>query len=391
VPASALDDAAVPEASAGAGGRRDRGHRAGELTGWVLLAWLVASYVARFEEPDLHVFLRAGAAVWHGASPYPPLGSPAAHSTSTYYYPYVTAWVFGPLAALPDAVAVALFTAVSVLAVVWSCRLAGRTGLTDAALVLLAATTLVGFQDGTINGLLLAGMMACWRLRDNPRGAGIAMAALVVAKLFLAPLVIWLLLTRRYRAAAWAGGLSAGLIGSGWLIDRLGPVGYVRLLHGFSGSVAHRTYSLTAAYQRMGAAATLATVAAAATALAVVGAAWWAAWRGHDERLLYTAGVAVALLATPVVWAHYLLLATAPLLLLDGTTVLLAGYFVLSWFIVTPPNSTGPRSLLGPHGLDLDPAVYRTMPLVLTQAGLAAMVGVAWRRTRPRTAAPAPA
>ena len=46
-----------------------------------------------------------------------------------------------------------------------------------------------------------------WRYRDKARVAGLALGVAVAAKLFVWPLVVWLLLTRRFRAAAWAVGV----------------------------------------------------------------------------------------------------------------------------------------------------------------------------------------
>ena len=54
--------------------------------------------------------------------------------------------------------------------------------------------------------LLLLPLALAWRYRDRRWIAGIAVGAAVAAKLFVWPLVVWLLLTRRFRAAAWASG-----------------------------------------------------------------------------------------------------------------------------------------------------------------------------------------
>src|SRR5581483_4488839 len=56
--------------------------------------------------------------------------------------------------------------------------------------------------NGAISALLVLGAAALWRYRDRALAAGSILAALVAAKLFLWPLGIWLLATRRIRATA---------------------------------------------------------------------------------------------------------------------------------------------------------------------------------------------
>ena len=58
--------------------------------------------------------------------------------------------------------------------------------------------------------LLMLPVAVAWRYRDRARIAGIALGVAVAAKLFVWPLVVWLLLTRRFAAAVWAVGLRRG-------------------------------------------------------------------------------------------------------------------------------------------------------------------------------------
>ncbi len=61
--------------------------------------------------------------------------------------------------------------------------------------------------------------------RERPAGgaraAGVAVGAAVAAKLFVRPLVVWLLLTRRLAAAAWASVSAVALALGAWAADRL--------------------------------------------------------------------------------------------------------------------------------------------------------------------------
>jgi len=74
-----------------------------------------------------------------------------------------------------------------------------------AALVLLASCTLTGLQVGSLNPLLFVGLALCRRLRARPRAAAGVAALLVVAKLFLFPVLVGLLLARRRTGLVAAG------------------------------------------------------------------------------------------------------------------------------------------------------------------------------------------
>ena len=74
-----------------------------------------------------------------------------------------------------------------------------------AALVLLASCTLTGLQVGSLNPLLFVGLALFRRLRARPRAAAGVAALLVVAKLFLFPVLVGLLLARRRTGLVAAG------------------------------------------------------------------------------------------------------------------------------------------------------------------------------------------
>ena len=63
-----------------------------------------------------------------------------------------------------------------------------------------------GSSSGTSRCCSSLPLALAWRYRERARVAGLAVGVAVAAKLFVAPLVVWLLLTRRFRAAAWAVG-----------------------------------------------------------------------------------------------------------------------------------------------------------------------------------------
>ncbi|MCM3887482.1 glycosyltransferase family 87 protein [Frankia sp. R82] len=366
------------------------------LAGLILLIWL--GMISRIGHFDVDVFLRAGAAVRAGHTPYPEPGTAAVSSGSAFVYPYLTVWPFVPLSALSHAAD--LFVAASVLAVLAGTRVSGvrLSGVRDLrihALVLAASTTVIGLQMGTLNALLFAGLALAWRTRDHPLACGTVVALAIYSKVFLAPVLVWLVLARRWRAAGVAGVVLATLVGVSALTSPLDLTDYFALLDQLGRAEAQAGISLTGLLNGVGLATTTAATLARGAALAVLAGCWWAARRGHDERLAYTGGVVAALLASPVVWCHYLLLLVAPLLALSGPAGAppprhrgardrrpvapgpIALFATGSWLLVTPHRTTG---------ADLVVAALLGAPLVLScllRPGPGGTFGAGLRPMRP--------
>ena len=82
-------------------------------------------------------------------------------------------------------------------------------GVRDWRCYVIALTSPVvvhGLYYGNLTIVMVLLVALAWRYRERARIAGLALGAAVAAKLFVWPLVVWLLLTRRFRAAAWAIG-----------------------------------------------------------------------------------------------------------------------------------------------------------------------------------------
>jgi alpha-1,2-mannosyltransferase len=266
---------------------------------------------------DFATFWRSGREILHGRSPYTlSANSFPAHPYPTFapfVYPPLTAALMAPLSVLPYHVALVVFTLFATASVVLALRLLRVADWRCYGAALASAPFFGGSGLGAISALLLLGVAAAWRYRDRALTAGAAVAFVVTAKLFLWPVWLWLVHTRRYRAAAVAAAASVAGVGAAWAaIGFAGLRGYTALLSHLTTLVGPESYSPYALARSLGAgdrasqlgAYTLAVVAIVAAARFIT-----------DERALLAAALAVSFVATPILWPHYLLLLFVPIAL----------------------------------------------------------------------------
>jgi hypothetical protein len=344
------------------------------LAALVVLIWAV--YLRPVAPFDVEVFLRAGSAVGAGGDPYPPPGTQQVYSGFAFVYPYLVAVPFVPLAALGGWGA-GVFVAASLAALFAGAHLAGARRPRTFALVLAASFTITGLQMGTLNAMLFLGLAAAWRFRDSPVAAGAATALIVYGKLFLAPVLLFLPLTRRWAAGGVAAGALAVLFGVGEAVSPVGMPAYAQMLSALAREEAPDGLSLTGLGMNVGLGLSLSAWLARAVAACLVAACWHRSRRSGDERLLFAGLVAAALVASPIVWSHYLVLLVVPLLIISDPDDVrrgegrrepdrsrggpdaavpapparaglpaLAAFTVGSWFVVTPHRSA-PADLAG--------------------------------------------
>ena len=229
-------------------------------------------------------------------------------------YPPVFILASIPLALLPATAASWLWMCVLVLAVVGSMWI---VGVRDWRCLVLAVTSPVvvhGLWYGNLTVLLLLPLALAWRYRDTARLVGLAVGAAVAAKLFVWPLVVWLLLTRRFRAAAWAVGSAALLVLGAWaLIGFEGFRDYPRLLRVVQDVYAVRSVSLSSVAAALGASVDVAVAISAIAGMVCIGSAAWLV-RGRDgDRRAFCVLVAACVLASPIVWPNYAALLYLPI------------------------------------------------------------------------------
>jgi alpha-1,2-mannosyltransferase len=323
---------------------------------------------------DLDVFLRAGYAAVHGQQVYPNPGSPAVYSGSSFVYPYFAVWPFAALAGLSSGFSTMLFFFLCVCAVLVTCLVGARGDAWPAILTLCSAFTITGLQLGALSPLLFVGAVLLWRLRERPLAFALLAAPVIACKLFLAPLLLWPLLARRYRAFAYASAASLALLALSFALGPIGPAPYLKLLSQLGAHEASSGFGLVGALIGAHLSPAEAEAMAAVVALVVCVAAHVHFRHTHDERVSFCAGIVVSLVLTPVLWSHYLILLSAMLLVLGARRRWFVALVLMSWAI-SPP-----------HGVYLE----RDAIAWVGASGAWAAVGVtlllacaaAWRRAR---------
>jgi hypothetical protein len=273
---------------------------------------------------DFLSFWQAGRTVLHGHSPYPLLDAlPAVADRLTFepfVYPAPAAYWMVPLAILPFAVAKTLFLVLNLGSVILALRLLNVRDWRCYAAAFVSVPVVSSTALGTFSPLLLLGAAAAWRYRAHAVRLGLIVAVMVVAKLFLWPLWLWLVYTRRFAAAALSAGVGITVtLAAWWGLGFAGLAEYPRLLSRLTGLVGTNSYSAYALLHATGLPGSDAQrlLFATGAVLAVV-----AAWRfravRRDERTFISA-LGLALLLTPILWPHYLVLLFVPIAALRRT------------------------------------------------------------------------
>jgi hypothetical protein len=198
-------------------------------------------------------------------------------------------------------------------------------------LALLTAPVLDTVSLGALSSAMLVGVAAAWRYRDRRYVAGLVTGLTAVAKLFAWPLLVWLVATR-FRTAFVAVVFAVVSLVGGWAaIGFAGLSGYPHLLRVLSRVEAVESYSLVGVLRLSGGPAIALT---SVLAIGVVAAVVLTARGTGGDRRSFAVAVVGALLATPVLWLHYLVLLFVPLAL--ARPRLSAIWFAPLAFWVTP-------------------------------------------------------
>ena len=255
-------------------------------------------------------------AIREGRSPYPAAVASEVEVGNPALYPPFLMLLVTPLTVLPWSLGATLWTALLVGAVVGTLYALDVRDLRCYAIALLSLPVVTGVLWGNAGVLLLAAVALAWRWREQWLRTGVLVGLAIAAKLFLWPLLPWLLGTRRYRAAGAALGAAAvGILVPWAAIGFDGFTAYPDLLRVAEDFYAVHGYSVATMAGALGAATELATSLALALGALLALGVFLVARRGHDD-VAVSLAVVVAILASPIVWEYYYVLLFVPLAIL---------------------------------------------------------------------------
>lgn len=273
---------------------------------------------------DLHVYRMGGAAVLHGRDLYQ-----LRFAWLSFTYPPFAAVVFTALAAVPWGVAAAVLTGASAVALPVALYMAlrlPRPRREPAALVwplaLAAAVVAIWLEPvrtalgyGQVDILVALAVLYDLTRPDTSRHKGAAIGLAAGLKLTPAIFVVYLLITRRYRAAATATAVFAGTVAVGFAVLPASSVWYWAGRFANPGRVSQiqdpENQSLLGALARTMHTADVLPVGlplAAVVAVAGLALAAAAARRG-DEALGFSLCAITGLLVSPISWTHHWVIA----------------------------------------------------------------------------------
>jgi hypothetical protein len=283
---------------------------------------------------DLHVMWKAGHDIVTGHSPYP------------FVYPAPAAFLMVPFGVLPWKLAVIAFTLVLIGSLVLALRLLGVKDWRCYGAALACVPMTSSLTIGTLGPLLLLATAAAWRYRDRRLAVAAAVVGAVVTKLFLWPLVIWLIATKRFRTAGTTVALGIATVFGSWAA--LGFDGLREYPHRISrvaGLEQEKSFSPFALVRSLGLSTTATQITFALLTLAAIAAIVMVA-RGRDgDRRAFVAAVAVGLALSPIVWLHYLVLLFAPIALYRRS-LSVAWILPLAFWVIPGPESHGSPILI---------------------------------------------
>lgn len=310
---------------------------------FVLYIWY---FKERVNQADFLVFYKAALAVRHHHSPYPPITSRSVYSGSSFVYPYLNVFFFYPFTFFRQSLAEWIYCLLTVSSIVAALLLLDIKDLRAWIVFLLASPVIVSWQMGTLNPLFVLGVAVVWRFKNYALIAGIVLAMIAFAKLFLVCLLLWPLIAKRIRLFVVSLAALVVIAIASFNLGPLSLVSYVSLLSRLSKHESISGYSTNALIRTfgLGQVGSELVVVALASALAVGVTILFR--RSKNERFLLSGFLLISLLITPILWSSYLIIFGIALILAFPFDWAVAEFAVLSWIVVTPDRVQLPIVLL---------------------------------------------
>ena len=298
------------------------------LVTFAVLAW---TYGGSTFLSDFHGDLyNAGKAILAGHDPYrqaflahlAAIARAGGHPTTSFavpVYPAPDLLAAVPLALLPYHLAGIIFTLLGIAALCLGLWLLGVRDWRCYGAAFLSWPVVHTLRLGQVNELLILAAALAWRWRPRALVSGCAVAAAVVAKVFLWPLGLFLILTRRWRAAAVAVIVALLCLIIAWaVLGFAGLSSYPRMLSDLSAVEGTAGISLGSLGAALGVPHGLAAVATVLVTLGLIALAWLSLRVVEDgERSAFGLLAMAGLASSSLVWPHYMTLLLIPIALLS--------------------------------------------------------------------------
>jgi alpha-1,2-mannosyltransferase len=271
---------------------------------WLMVAIVIVGSMQPRHMADFHVMRDAAREILQGRS-------------GGFVYPPPVAFLLIPFTFLPYSAAAAIWIALILASIPLLLLVLGVRDWRCHALTLLAASSLAVVTSGSVSAFLALGAALLWRYRDRRVTAALLVGAIVVAKLYLWPLLVWLVAIRRGRTAALGVATAAGLALAGWTITGFaGLTAYPDRVSSVASLEQGQSYSPIALALSLGGSARAGELLAVAGGLALLAAAFRSA-RGADdgERRSFVLTIAATFAFSPISWLHYFVLLALPIAL----------------------------------------------------------------------------
>lgn len=281
--------------------------RAGIATSLVLLSCLGAVSLADHFESVVGNFADFHGNVWWAGNRILD-GKAAVPDGQTAWPPTATVFV-APVALLPYWVGLAAWTVISVGVFLVGLRLAGCRDRRALLVAVLSPPALGCVVVGNLSLVLAGGVAVVWAYRDRGFVSGFVAGAVVAAKIWLWPVLVFFVLTRRWLSLAAALGwcVAAAAI---WLVLSPSTLGaYPAWSDQMVDTYAQWGMGLSAALETVGTSVTAATSVALVAGLVVLAAAA----RARSDLTIFAGCIAAALVASPLVWPHYYVILFVPI------------------------------------------------------------------------------
>ena len=302
---------------------------------FLAVSWLPGSN----EGVDFRQFYAAAVRLLHGGDPYVTAFT-ALGQHHPFVYPPLAAFVIAPFTILTPHTASVVFGLICIALTPVALWIMNVRDWRIWSVTLVWAPAFVAWQTGNQTALLLVLLALLWRYRDRPLAAGALTAVAISMKVFMWPLALWLLATRRWRATGW--GLLTGVIVNAVCWAMVGFDNLKPFVHNSGLDVTaywRAGYSIAATLAPLGithsTGSLLTLLASVLLGLAVL----YAAYVRHDERGALTLTVVLVLAASPIVWNHYLLLLLVPMAITCPRLNWIWGLPILMWLCPYAPGT----------------------------------------------------